>query len=130
MKAPRRRQFQPLTQPRNMIAVEMARAKGQSLIVSFVGDTAWPNPTVYCDGGKRYDWGFITGLHTIVVARPGVDLCNALSEILARTDTLLDGYPVLVDAELQEAACVVGPPLGLWQIRPATEQWQKYFSAP
>lgn len=115
-------------QPRNMRAADTARERNVPLVVSFVGDTDWPNPTVYVDGGKRYDWSFVKGLDTIIVVRPGIDSLDAVRQILAHTDTL-KGLPVVIDVEHQEVACVIeGPPVQLWQVRRGSVLWQQYFS--
>lgn len=114
--------------PRNLRAAETARERGVPLVISFVGDTEWPNPTVYVDGGKRYDWSFMRGLDTIIAVRPGIDSLDAVRQILAHTDTL-KGLPVVIDVEHQEVACVIeGPPVQLWQVRRGSVLWQQYFS--
>ena len=115
-------------QPRNMRAVDHARERDVPLVISFVGDTEWPNPTVYVDGGKRYDWSFVRGLDTIIAVRPGIDSLEAVRQILAHTDTF-KGLPVVIDVEHQEVACVIeGPPVQLWQVRRGSVLWQQYFS--
>jgi hypothetical protein len=129
-----------LAQPRNLKAADQARSEGCALVVSFVGDTPWSNPTVYCDSGQRYDWRFLEGqhtpwgsfegMHTIVAVRPGVITLDALPEILERMAG--SEYPVLVDLHLQEVACIVDavPPLKvqLWQTRRGSGLWQQYFT--
>lgn len=129
-------QHRPL-QPRNLRAADTAREHGVPLVVSFIGDTEWSNPTVYCDSGKRYDWSFLegphtpwgsfAGLHTVIVVKPGVETLDALPQILARMAGI--DYPVLVDVEHQKVACVIeGPPVQLWQVRRGSVLWQQYFS--
>lgn len=114
--------------PRNMAAADRARERGDALVVSFVGDTPWALPTVYCDSGKRYAWEFARGLHAVVAVRPGVVVLDALRQILDTTDTIGQGYPVLVDLDAQEVACVVhGRPVGLWQIKRGSALWLQYF---
>lgn len=114
--------------PRNVAAAQRAREQDVALIVSFVGDTAWSNPTVYCDSATRYDWSFFAGLHAVIVVKGGIDARHAMHEILERSDTIGVGYPVLLDVEAREAAMVVhGKPVNLWQVRRGTELWQQYF---
>ena len=120
-----------LLPPRNIRAAEVARENQLPLVISFIGDTPWTNPTVYCDPGKRYDWSFVSSLneHTIIAVKTGAVLLDALRSILLRTDTLEIGYPVLLDVDLQEVACVVpGPPMSLWQVRRGATLWQHYFA--
>jgi hypothetical protein len=128
--ATRRRTPAPsLAQPRNMRAVDIARERGEALVVSFIGDTPYPNPTVYCDSGVRYDWAFAEGLSVLVVARPGINTVDAL-DALVRYVTHIGGhdYPVLIDLKNEEAANVVdGWPLQLWQVRKGAPTWQQYF---
>ena len=118
--------------PRNMTAVDRACAEGCPLVVSFVGDVPWSNPTVYCDSGHRYGWDFMRGLHCIVAVRPEVDAKDALQAILERGYTPQYGYPVLVDLKRQEVACIVeaspAPKVQLWQTRRGSELWQQYFT--
>lgn len=116
--------------PRNAPAAQRAREQALSLVVSFVGDTPYPLPTVYCDSATRYDWSLVDGLpaHVIVVVKPGIDARHALAEIVRRSNTIRVGYPVLVDIEAKEVACVIhGSPIDLWQVRSGTELWQQYF---
>lgn len=114
--------------PRNVAAAQRARDQDQALVVSFIGDTAWSNPTVYCDSAVKYDWSFIRGLHAVLIVKSGVDARHAMREILARTDTIHAGYPVLVDVERREVALVVeGQPINLWRVRSGASLWQQYF---
>ena len=116
-------------QPRNVRAAQIAIERDEALFVSFVGDTEWSNPTVYCDSGKRYDWGFLAGQEVVVVVKAGTDPKDALSRILERSDTIRVGYPILLDIEMQELSCVVhGTPVDLWQTRRGSELWQQYFA--
>lgn len=111
-----------------MAAAERSRECGEVLVVSFIGDTPWPCSTVYCDSGRRYDWDFVRGLSVVVAVRPGVVVADALHQILEATDTIKGSYPVLVDVDAQEVACVVhGRPVGLWQIKRGSALWQQYF---
>lgn len=111
-----------------MAAAERSRECGEVLVVSFIGDTPWACSTVYCDSGRRYDWDFVRGLSVVVAVRPGVVVADALHQILEATDTIKGGYPVLVDVDAQEVACVVhGRPVGLWQIKRGSALWQQYF---
>lgn len=127
----RRRAARENLVPRNVAAAERARARGDALVVSYVGDTPWALPTVYCDSGKRYAWECVRGLQVIVAVRPGVAVLDALREILDLADTIKRGYPVLVDLAAEEVACVVhGRPVGLWQVRRGTELWRDYFPGP
>jgi hypothetical protein len=117
-----------MREPRNTRAAQWAREQELPLVVSFVGDTPWSNPTVYCDSGVRYAWDFMAGLHAVLVVKPGVDARHAMREILMRSDLIRVGYPVLVDVESQEVACIVdGNPVGLWQVRHGSELWQHYL---
>ena len=120
-----------LATPRNMAAVQRARERDEALVVSFVGDVPWPNETVYCDSGRRYDWDFMRGLHVVLAVRPAVDASDAMRAVLERTDTIWGTYPVLVDMDAQEVACIVhGQPVALWQVRRGTSLWQQYFQTP
>lgn len=128
-----RQRFAPkLATPRNLKAADQARNDASPLVVSFAGDVPWSNPTVYCDSGQRYDWDFMKGLHCIVVVKPGVDTKDALPAILERGYTDDFGYPVLVDLQQQEVACIVhaqpAPNVQLWQTRRGSELWQQYFT--
>lgn len=115
--------------PRNAQAATWARDRDEPLVASFIGDTQWRNPTCYADGGRRYDWSFVAGVHVIVLARPGIDVRHAMREILEHTDTLGFGYPVLIDATSNELACIVHARGGvdLWPVRRGTQLWQQYF---
>lgn len=118
-----------LHQPRNIAAEKVARERSLPLMASFVGDIDYSNPTVYCSSGERYDWRFTKGLHVVVVVKAGVDLRDALHSILEQTDTIDTGYPVLLDVERQDIACVVEDrPVGLWPIRKGSNLWQQFFS--
>lgn len=123
-----------LRAPRNITAAQIARDQAAPLIVSFIGDVRWANPTVYCDSGSRYDWSFVQTLveHTIVVVKAGVDTKDALAKILERSDTIRVGYPVLVDVDQQEVACVIDafPKVKLWQARRDSPLWHHYFAPP
>ena len=125
-----RRDPPQLRLPRNMKAAEEARELRTSLFVSFIGDTGWPNPTVYCDSGNRYDWGFTRASHVVVVAKPGADTLDALQAILACSEVIYRGYPVLLDVDQQEASCVIHGTHGpqLWQVRKESPIWQQYFA--
>lgn len=115
--------------PRNAQAAQFARDHDEALLISFVGNTEWANPTVYCDSGVRYDWDCFVGLHAVIVVRAGVDARHAMAEVLERSDTIAVGYPVLLDIEAREAAMVVhGKPMGLWQVRKGSTLWQQYFA--
>lgn len=121
-------------QPRNLTAaVERAKRQKVVLCASFVGDTPWPEvPTVYCDSGVQYDWEFVTALplHVIVAVRQGVDANHAIRAIFDRSN-IRRGYPVLVDVDRQEVACIVdGDPYGLWQMKNGTDLWRLYFDTP
>lgn len=118
--------------PRNARAADVARERGVALVASFVGDTPWQAPTVYCDSGKSYDWESARGLHVIIAVKPGIDARNAMREILQRADTIKTGYPMLVDVERQEVACIVDgvsaqQPIQLWHVQRGTELWQQFF---
>lgn len=126
--ADRRPAPRKLYPPRNVQAAQRARDQDAALIVSFVGDTDWSNPTVYCDSGVRYDWSFFDGLHAILIVRGGIDARHAMRQILDRSDTIGTGYPVLLDVEAREVAMVVhGKPVNLWPVRRGTPLWQQYF---
>lgn len=116
--------------PRNVQAAQRARERGDALIVSFIGDTDWSSPTVYCDSGVRYDWSFFAGLHAVIVVKASIDARHAMREILERSDVIGVGYPVLLDVEAREAAMVVeGKPINLWQVRRGTGLWQQFFGS-
>jgi hypothetical protein len=123
-----------LRQPRNMPAVQRARDQGQPLGVSFIGDIPWAGPCIHVDGGQRYDWSFVAGLHTVLIVKPGIDCRLALREVLEHTDTIRIGYPVLVDVEAKAVANVVhgnGPgQVQLWQWRRESDLWQQFFGPP
>lgn len=128
-----RQRFAPkLATPRNLKAADQARVDACPLVVSFVGDVPWSNPTVYCDSGRRYSWDFMKGLHCIVAVGPEVDFKDALQAILERGYTDQYGYPVLVDLKQQEVACIVeaspAPKVQLWPVRRGSELWQQYFT--
>ena len=114
--------------PRNIKAAQAARAGDEPLFVSFVGDIPWPSPTVYCDSGSRYDWAFLAGLLVFVVVRAGTDASGAPSAILANSDVAGKGYPMLVDLDQREVACIVhGRPIQLWQMKREHPVWQQLF---
>ena len=87
------------------------------MIVSFVGETDWPNPHVYADSGVPYDWRFLAGLDVFIVTKPGIDASDAIRGIYAvLLLTSGIGYPQLIDIERKQAACVIGNrPVRLWQ---------------
>jgi len=132
--------------PRNAGAADRARAEGVPLVVSFVGDTPYRFPTVFCDPGRRYDWSFLgprildpefkpeeyrggPHLQVIVAVMLGMDVAAALAEILARCDCSV-AYPALAILDRRELAFIVHRPGGgaqLWPVRSGTELWQQYF---
>lgn len=127
--ADRRRAPLALPLPRNARAAQTARDQRTPLLVSFIGDTPWQAPTVYCDSGVRYDWDFIKGLHVVVAVREGVDSSDALRAIFDHSDVIRIGYPVLIDVDTQEVACIVeNNPLRLWQMIRGSDLWQQYFA--
>jgi len=127
--------------PRNIKAAESARAQKIPLFISFIGDLQryfclewvedrrWSNPMIYCDPGVRYDWSCVRGLCCVLVARPGVDIRDAAVEILGNVDVFREGYPVLIDFDSEEVACIVeGDPFNLWRIKRGSHLWQQYFA--
>lgn len=139
--ADRSRRAPRLAMPRNMKAVESIRGAAlcdppvnarASLFVSFVGDIPWIDPTIYCDPGVRYDWkAVLQGVaHVAVVSKPGIDLRDAPQAILEAADVIGIGYPVLIDVDLKDCACIVhgldGRPQ-LWTMKSSSPIWQQYF---
>ena len=125
----RRRPARGPSAPRNLAAAQRARERGERLVVSFVGDVPAWGPTVYADAGVRYDWAFLRGLQTAVVVSPGLNVLPALAGILEACD-VMKGYPVLIDIDAQEVACVVeGRPVGLWPMRRSSPWWLDLFGA-
>ncbi len=96
--------------------------------MSLVGPLAWPNPTVYADPATAYDWRFLAGLNAFIVVRPGINARAAICGIYSVLLTSGIGYPMLVDVENQQAACVVSAsPITLWQLRRDSSMWKEIF---
>jgi hypothetical protein len=124
--------------PRNLAAVQRARDREVALIISFVGDAPWPNPTVHCDPGVRYDWSFLDADdECVVLVRPGLDVRHALGEIYRYTRL---SEPIVIDTEAREAAWLVQAersplnpsgcwPVTFWPIRRDSETWCRYFTS-
>lgn len=120
-----------MTLPRNAAPIVNARLAGKApargVVVSYVGETPIDAPHVYCDSGKRYDWGFLTGLQTFICARPGVNCVDAIQQLFARAN-VMRGYPVLIDIQNEHMAYIVAAaPLRLWQVARGSEAWAGVF---
>lgn len=118
--------------PRNARSIVEARAGGlkpaEPIIVSFVGQTDWPNPHVFAESGQAYDWRFLHGLTAAIVVRKGIDARNALVSVFDETD-IVAGLPILIDPELEQAAYVVmNRPLRLAPIAHGTPAWKELFA--
>lgn len=124
-------------QPRNIKAVEAARAAGRlsdgdPVVVSFVGDldTGYKAIHVYADSGKAYDWSGIMGLRAIVVVKPGVDCADAVRRLMLQwtLEPLRHGndYPTLVDLERRDVAAIVTGPK-LWPMPKDTDLWRQHI---
>lgn len=116
-----------LPTPRNAAAVTAALATGQlkygdTLVVSFVGDTDMAGPHVYCDSGKRYDWRFAAGLQVVAVVRPGVNAAATLGDLFRSTVL----YPTVVDFDRKVVGSIVEPGR-VWPIRKGSDPWQALF---
>lgn len=119
--------------PRNAWPIAKARAEGLRpagmVVVSLVGDTPWPETTVYADPGKRYDWGFLTGLPTAIVVRPGMDAMPTIRAVFEASLPFGAGYPWLVDVERQQLSSVVEvAPLKLWPTSRGGHYWRGWFA--
>jgi len=125
-----RQRARPLPQPRNMRAVQLARDQDLPLLVSFVGDTDWADPTVYCDTGARYDWSFVDArLNCWIFTRPGVDIAHTAAALLEQSHWGRHSYPLLIDVQTRALAYVVDKPggLGLMPVRGGTDLWRQFF---
>lgn len=117
-----------MTLPRNANSIAIGRNHGMRprdpVIVSFAGDTGWPNPHVYADSGAVYDWTFLTALHVFIVVKPGIECQRAIRDIFAVAAL----YPTLVDIESQTAASVIDDhPLRLWNMSRGFKHWKEIF---
>jgi hypothetical protein len=81
------RKARALPAPRNIRAIGAARENGEAILVSFMGATPWPGPTLYCEPGGRYEWKWLAGLLPVVVVNGPTDTADALHEILEVTNT-------------------------------------------
>lgn len=118
--------------PRNAWPIARARAEGMRpagmVLVSLVGDTLWPDTTVYADPGKRYDWTFLIGLPAAIVVRPGIDAEWTIRDVFEVTLPFRAGYPWLVDIEREQLAAVVhNCPIRLWHVKRGGEVWKGWF---
>lgn len=109
--------------PRNASAIAAARQGGlrpaKPIVVSYVGDTPWDNPTVYADSGQRYDWSWAKDLEVQIVVKPGVDATDAVDSLF---DPFATSYLGLIDIERKHVSFVVSldPPV-LWPMRDTTD---------
>lgn len=120
-----------LPMPRNARsgAVDQAREKDISLVISLVGSTGFANPHVFIDPGQRYDWSFLgTGhLHCLVATRRGIDSMEAVRAAWSVCQPI-KAYPTLIDIEQQEVSFITDG-YELWQVRKGTGLWRQYFNA-
>lgn len=120
-----------LPMPRNARAIVDARVGGlkpaEMVIVSFVGETTWPNPHVFADSGRCYDWRFLHGLTAAIVVKQGIDARDAMVGVFDETN-IFEGLPILIDPELEQAAYVVmNRPIRLSPIDADTPAWKEIF---
>lgn len=118
--------------PRNARRIARARAEGMRpvgmVLVSLIGDTPWPETTVYADPGKRYDWAFMRGLPAAIVVRPGMDAMPTIRGVFEESLPFGAGYPWLVDVERQQLSSVVDiAPLKLWPTARGGHYWRGWF---
>lgn len=100
--------------PRNAAPILNLRLQGKApafgVVVSYVGDTPYQGLAhVFCDSGRRYDFGFLAGLQAIIVVRPGVDASDAIRKLwklYLEESTPLDGFPILVDIQTERLAWI------------------------
>ena len=115
-------------EPRNLKAIEVAREQGEPILVSFMGTAPFSGPAIYCDPGRRYEWGRLAGLLPVVVVDGRTNTADALPALLDLTNTIATGYPLLVDVQSQMVACVVhGSPVSLWQYKRDSTTWRELF---
>lgn len=118
--------------PRNAWQIVRARESGMRpagmVLVSLIGDTPWPETTVYAEPGKRYDWAFLTGLPAAIVVRPGIDAMPTIRGVFDVTLPYRGGYPWLVDVEREQVSSVVDvSPLKLWATEPEGATRRAWF---
>lgn len=113
--------------PRNAMALD-GLPVGTQVVVSFVGSTGYASPHVYADSGRRYEWGFLMGLHALIVIKPGIEVGDSLDAIFEAASPFV-AYPAVVDAELKRLTFLVGsrPPKS-WPVKEHTSLWREYFS--
>ncbi len=114
--------------PRNAAAVGRLEP-GSMFVASLVDRTGLPDPHVFLDAGRRYDWSWARDLFCLLVVQPGVKLERHLLRDLF-THTAL--YPTLVDFDRQVLASVVdttGGRLKLWPRRRGSEPWKLVFAS-
>jgi hypothetical protein len=100
---------------------------GDTVIVSFVGQTEYPHPHVFVEPGTDYDWRGLEGLHLVLAVRPGID-CTYAMKGAYRVNDVFQGYPTIVDVERKLLGCLVSDsPLKIWPIRKESEQWRRHF---
>jgi len=103
--------------PRNAAPILEARLGGLkpagTVIVSFVGDTPWDGPTVYCDSGQKYDWAWAEKLEFCVVVNPETDATDALENLFKHQSSA--SYLCLIDIQLQQVSYLLSlQPQKLW----------------
>ncbi len=122
-----------LATPVNAAGLIAARNRGkrpaEPVVVSFIGRLDWPNPTVYAEPGRRYDWRFLRDLPVIVAvsktARPAGELRRIL-EIGPRIE--VDRDLILADVPEQRAALVFIARGRVWTHRFADIDNAEFFS--
>lgn len=119
--------------PRNAPAVQRMRdggrlRPGDTVIVSFVGQTDFPYPHVFVEPSTDYDMRVISGLHVVIAVRPGIDCSRVMREVFNLAD-VFKGYPTVADVERKQVGCLVGVnPLKLWTIKQDSQLWRQHFA--
>lgn len=117
--------------PRNLHAIQQMRDTGKLkdgdlVVVSFVGQTRYPEPHLYCNSGRRYDLRVLANLNAAVVVRPGIGAGQVLADLAHLTRDL----PILIDVERQIRAEVIestGGALKLWPSAQGGRAWLECF---
>lgn len=110
---------QPLPMPNNAWEIERVRKQGyrpaSTVIVSYLGETEWQGPHVFCESGKRYAWDWSRDLSIVIVLCPGVDATDAIRGCFW---PMAPNLLTLIDVERMAVAHVLGllPKPRLWHL--------------
>lgn len=96
---------------------------GESIVVSFVGDTPIEGRHIHAEPGRRYDWRCLRRLFAFIVVRPGQDVAHSVRAIFETSNL----YPTIVDLERQVVGSIVDGSGRVWPRRRGSEPWLALF---